>query len=381
MKLFEYEAKHIIAKYGIAIPKGVLVDKHNLDKIELEKLNLSLVLKSQILISGRQKAGGVLFAKSFEQTRNYLKKLIATKIKNEKIDKVLIEEKIECIKELYLSITIDRNQRSYVAIASEKGGIDIEQTSIQFPQKIIKLLINSQQGFNLSEARKVTSKLGYTGTRSNSLANILITLFQIVKDYDIELIELNPLAETKQENFVALDSRIILDDNSLFRHPEYKKKSFEIGRELGVKEIEAKKLGLVYVKLEGDIGVIGNGAGLVLSTLDMIKYYGGKSANFLDLGGGASIKKISYAMEIVLTDPNVKVLFVNIIGGLTSCDDVAAAIIKTLVKTKTKKPIISRLIGTNEKKGRKLLKEKEIEVLDNMEEAAIKAVKLSRKLS
>lgn len=381
MKLFEYEAKQIITKYDIEIPKGVLINKHNLYEFELKQLSLPLVLKSQVLIAGRKKAGGILFATSKNQARNYAKKLLATKIKKEIVNKVLIEEKIEAVKELYLSIAIDRTQRSYVAIVSDQGGIDIEQTSIKYPQKIIKILINSQQGFNLSVAKAVISKLGYTGACLNSLANILITLFQIVKDYDIELIELNPIAETKQKKFLALDTRIILDDNSLFRHPKYKKKSFELGREFGLKELEAKKAGLAYVKLEGDIGVIGNGAGLVLATLDMINYYGGKSANFLDLGGGASIKQISYAIELVLNDPNVKVLFVNIMGGLTSCDDVATAIIKVINKTKSKKTIISRLIGTNEKIGRKLLKEKEIEVMDTLEEAVITAINLSRKFS
>ena len=228
---------------------------------------------------------------------------------------------------------------------------------------------------------KTLSKIGYFGSKLISLINILNTLFQIVEDYDLELIELNPLVETNQGLFVALDSRIIIDDNSLFRQPKFQKKSVDLGRDFGIQEIEAKKLGLAYVKLDGDIGVIGNGAGLVLASIDLVKYYGGKPAFFLDLGGGASIERISQALEFGLYDYAVKVLFVNIMGGLTRCDDVASSIISILEKTKIKKPIIIRLVGVNETKGKKILAEKEIDVFDNMEVAAIKAVEISRKLN
>ena len=291
----------------------------------------------------------------------------------------LIEEKIVFIKEIYIGITIDRTQRSYVVIASEMGGINIEQTSIDFPQKIVKLIINSKKGLSFSDAKKIGVKLGYVGVNLSSLANIFVKLFQIVEDYDTELIELNPLVETNNGNFVALDSRIIIDDNALFRQPEYKKKSFELGREFRPVELDAKKAGLVYVKLDGEIGVIGNGAGLVLATLDIISYYGGKPANFLDLGGGASVEQIILAIKIVLNDNQVKVLFVNILGGLTRCDEVANAIISANGEDNVSKPVIVRLIGTNEEKGKKLLIENAIEVFDNMECAAIRAIEISRK--
>ena len=378
MKLFEYEAKCILTNYGILVPKGVLVNDHILQNESVKELELPFAVKSQILVSGRQKAGGILFSTSIEQTKECLKTLLGAKIKNEIVGRVLIEEKINFIKELYFGITIDRNQQSYVVIASEMGGIDIEKTSIDFPQKIIKLPVNPNKGLSFSVAKKIGAKLGYTGISLKSLANVFVNLFQIVEDYDIELIELNPLVETAHGNFVALDSRIIIDDNALFRHSEYRKKSFELGRELGSIEIEAKKAGLVYLKLDGEIGIIGNGAGLVLATLDIVTYYGGKPANFLDLGGGASVEQIILAMKFVLKDVQVKVLFVNILGGLTRCDDVAHAIISTITDTKVTTPVIVRLLGTNEEQGRKILIENAVDVFDNMEEATIRALEVSK---
>jgi len=379
LKLYEYEAKHILSKYGILVPKGILFTNYIFQNESIDELVLPYAIKSQILVAGRQKAGGILFSSSINQTKKCLKTLFGSKIKNEIVSRVLIEEKIVFIKELYFGITIDRTQRSYVVIASEMGGIDIEQTSIDFPQKIVKLIINSKKGLSFSDAKKIGVKLGYVGVNLSSLANIFVKLFQIVEDYDTELIELNPLVETNNGNFVALDSRIIIDDNALFRQPEYKKKSFELGREFRPVELDAKKAGLVYVKLDGEIGVIGNGAGLVLATLDIISYYGGKPANFLDLGGGASVEQIILAIKIVLNDTQVKVLFVNILGGLTRCDEVANAIISANGEDNVSKPIIVRLIGTNEEKGKKLLIENAIEVFDNMEDAAIRAIEISRK--
>ncbi len=379
LKLYEYEAKYILTKYGILVPKGVLVNDHILQNKSVNELKLPFAIKSQILVSGRLKAGGILFSNSIKQTKECLQKLLGSKIKNEIVDRVLIEEKINFIKELYFGIAIDRNQQSYVSIASEMGGIDIEQTSIDFPKKIIKLTINPKKGLQFSDAKKICTKLGYAGISLKSLANILVKLFQIVEDYDIELVEINPLVETTNGNFVALDSRIIIDDNALYRHSEYRKKSFELGRELGSIEIEAKKVGLVYLKLDGEIGIIGNGAGLVLATLDIVTYYGGKPANFLDLGGGASVEQITLSMKIVLNDIQVKVLFVNILGGLTRCDDVANAIIATITETKVTTPVIVRLLGTNEEQGRKILIENAVEVFNNMEDAAIRAIEISRK--
>lgn len=381
MKLFEYEAKQIISNYNIEIPKNILIKNENFSIKQIEDLNLPLVIKSQILISGRQKAGGILFANSNAQTFESINLLFRKKIKNEIVTSVLVEEKIEFIKEIFLGITIDRNLRSYVALISSSGGIDVESNFTKFPNEMTRIAINSQRGIDLNELKKVLSRLGYYGSKLNSLISILNNLFQIVLDYDLELIELNPIVETKKGNFVALDSRIILDDNSLFRHPIFKKKYYEKGREFKFQEINAKKLGLNYVKLDGDIGVIGNGAGLVLATIDLVKYFGGKPSVFLDLGGGASIKRISEALNFVLNDQNVKVVFVNIMGGLTQCDDVAAAIISILEKTRMKKPIVTRLVGINQNKGKQMLAEKEIDVLDNMEIAAIKAVELSRMLN
>ena len=241
MKLFEYEAKQIISKYNIKIPKSTLIKNENFSEKQINSLNTPLVVKSQILISGRQKAGGILFANSKSQTLKNIKSLFRKKMHNMIVNSVLVEEKIDFIKELYLGITIDRNLRSYIALISTSGGIDVESNFVDFPHKMIKFIINSQQHINFHEVKKPLSKLGYFGSKLISLVNILNTLFQIVEDYDLELIELNPLVETNQGLFVALDSRIIINDNSLFRQPKFQKKSVDLGRDSDVDRREGHR--------------------------------------------------------------------------------------------------------------------------------------------
>ncbi|MEM2454862.1 MAG: succinate--CoA ligase subunit beta, partial [Candidatus Bathyarchaeia archaeon] len=225
-------------------------------------------------------------------------------------------------------------------------------------------------------AKQFVKRMGYSGNRLLLLANILYSLYRAGIDLDAELIEINPLAETREGDFIAVDARIIIDDNALFRHPEYRNKIFE--EDLSPQEIEAIKNGLAYVKLDGDIGVIGNGAGLTMATLDLIQFYGGKPANFLDVGGGAPAEKIATAIRIVLSDSDVKALLVNILGGITRCDEVARGIIQAIRGLNEKKPIVVRLLGTNEEEGRQILTEAGIHVLDNMEVAAQKVVEVAR---
>ena len=370
MKLFEYEAKRILAEYGVPTPRGELITNESQIGKKAAILKPPLVVKAQVLIAGRGKVGGILFAVSFEEAKKASEKLLKMQIMGIPVKSVLIEEKIQIKRELYFGITIDRFKQSYVAIASGVGGMDVEETATKTPEKIIRIFINSQQGLRPFQARQIARKMGYAGNQLLDLEEILGRLYCIGMNYDAELIEMNPLVETVDGKFVAADARVIIDDNALFRHSEYKKRLVGGESELSSQEIEALKNDLAYVKLEGNIGVIGNGAGLVMATLDTIKYYGGKPADFLDVGGGASSEKIAVALKIVLSDPKVKALFVNILGGITRCDEVALGILEAKEKIGVTKPMVIRLVGTNENEGKRILREAGIHVLESMEEAA-----------
>jgi len=378
MKLFEYEAKNILARYGIPTPHGGLATNPSQAHEVVSKLKPPFVVKAQVLVAGRGKAGGILFSDSIGEVEKDAEKLLRMQIKGIPVKSVWIEEKIQIKKELYFGITIDRFNQSYVAIASSVGGMEIEEIATKAPEKIIHFPINPQQGFHSFHARQMARKMGYAGNQLSELGRIFERLYCVGMDYDAELIEMNPLAETVNGKFVAADARIILDDNALFRHEEYKKRLLEGESELTPQEIEATKNDLAYVKLDGDIGVIGNGAGLVMATLDTIQYYGGKPANFLDVGGGAPAEKIAAALKIVLSDPKVKALFINILGGITRCDEVARGILEAKAKIGVTKPMVIRLVGTNEEEGKRILTEEGIHVLESMEEAAQRVVEISR---
>jgi succinyl-CoA synthetase beta subunit len=330
-------------------------------------------------VAGRGKAGGILFANSIEDTVKAAEKLLNMQIKGIPVRSVWIEEKIQVKKELYFGVTTDRFNQSYVAIASSVGGMDVEEIATKTPEKIIKLPINPNYGFHSFHARQAAIKMGYAGGQISELGRVLERLYAVGMDYDAELIEMNPLVETADGKFAAADARIIIDDNALFRHQEYKKRLLEGESELTAQELEALKNDLAYVKLNGDIGVIGNGAGLVMATLDTIQYYGGKPANFLDVGGGAPADKTALALRLVLSDPNVRALFINILGGITRCDEVARGILEAKEKVGVTKPMVIRLVGTNEKEGKKILTEAGIHVLESMEEAAQQVVETAQK--
>lgn len=380
MKLFEYEAKNILSEYNIPIPKGVLVSSLNEVKEAITRLQPPYVVKAQVLVAGRGKAGGIKFAKDSEEAVELTKQLLNMKIKGFQVNTVWIEEKIGIKRELYFGITSDRVNRCYVAIASSVGGMDIEDVAEKEPEKIIKIFIDPNLEFRSYHARELSRKLGYSGKSLNKLAGIFTKLSVVAKDYDAELIEMNPIVETDDGDFVAADARLIIDDNALFRHPEYEKRLFSEGQsELTSEEIEAKRAGLAYVKLSGDIGIMGNGAGLVMATLDAVQFYHGSPANFLDIGGGASEEQIMSALQILLEDQRTSVVLINILGGITRCDNVARGILMVKKKLEFSKPMVIRLVGTNEEEGRQILTEAGIHVLDSMEEAAKKAIEISER--
>ena len=375
MKLLEHEAKSIFSEYGIPVPEGEPATSSSEARKIAAKLNTSVAIKAQIPVAGRGKAGGILFADTPAEAEMAAKKLLDTQIRGIEVDSVLVEEKISILKELYFGITVDRSRRSYVAVASSEGGMEIEDVASRLPEKISKIFVDPLYGFRSYHARQIAAELGYEGKRMLNLAGILSKQYEVAMDYDAELAEMNPLVETSDGRFVAADARLIIDDNALYRHPKFKKRQAE-KTGLAPQELEARKSGLAYVKLNGSIGVIGNGAGLVMATLDSIQLYGGKPANFLDVGGGASSDKMAAALNIVLSDPGVDAVFVNILGGITRCDEVARGILEAKRRTGFRKPMVIRLMGTNEEEGRRLLTDAGIHVLHSMEEAAGKAVEI-----
>ena len=378
MKLFEYEAKTVLAHYGIPIPEGGLAASTSEAHEIAAKLKPPLVIKAQVLVAGRGKAGGILFAGSAVEAEKAAERLLGMQIKGLPVKSVWIEQKINVKNELYFGVTTDRFAQKYVVVASAAGGMEIEEIASRTPEKVIKTFIEPCQGFWVFHAKQIAKRLGYGGNQISDLARILESLYRAGMDYDAELIEMNPLAETEDGKFVAADARIIVDDNALFRHREYRERLKTGTSELSPQELEATKNDLAYVKLDGNIGVIGNGAGLVMATLDTIQFYGGQPANFLDVGGGAPSEKTAAALKIVLSDPNVNVLFINILGGITRCDEVARGILDARQKLGVAKPMVIRLVGTNEDEGKRILTDVGIQVLESMEEAAQLAVTMSK---
>lgn len=379
MKLFEHEAKAIFSRYEIPVPSGGLATSPAQAREIATRLNAPVAIKAQVLVAGRGRAGGILFAQSPAEAELAAKRLLSTEIRGIKVQSLLVEEKIPIRKELYFGTTVDRSKRSYVAIASSEGGMEIEEIATAMPEKIIKVIIDPLRGFHSYHARQISKKLGYAGGQMMKLATILLKQYRIAMDHDAELIEMNPLIETPEGKFVAADTRLIIDDSALYRHPEFKKRlTKEAEAELTPQELEARKSGLAYVKLEGNIGVIGNGAGLVMATLDVVQLYGGSPANFLDVGGGASANRMAVALDLVLSDPQVRVVFINILGGITRCDEIAKGILEARSRIGPLKPMVIRLVGTNEEEGRRILTEAGVPVLDSMEEAAERAVEIAK---
>ncbi|MEA2090469.1 MAG: ADP-forming succinate--CoA ligase subunit beta [Thermoproteota archaeon] len=376
MKLFEYEAKNILSTYGVQVPQGGLATSPEEAKAAAMKIGPPYVVKAQVLVAGRGKAGGILFAETPSEVEEKAAELLGAEIRGVKVQSVWVEERIPIRRELYFGITIDRVQRAYVAIASSAGGMEIEEAAAKMPERVTKFPVDPLQGFRPYHARRIVKELGYKGAKMLKLATIFYRLYKAAMDYDAELMEMNPLVETLEGLFVAADARLIIDDNALYRHSEYKKRLVEGESEFTREEIEARRADLAYVRMDGNIGVIGNGAGLVMATLDTIQLYGGNPADFLDVGGGASSERVAKALDIVLSNSNVDVVFINILGGITRCDQVAKGVLEAKQRAEFKKPMVIRLVGTNEEQGRRILTEEDIQVMDSMEEAAKKVVEM-----
>ncbi len=380
MKLLEHQAKQIFTEFRIPTPRSTLVSLPEEAKDAAKKLGGPVAVKAQLPVGGRGKAGGILFATTPQEAAEAAGNLLGKTMMELDISEVLIEDKITIVDELYVSIILDREQRAYVVLSSSEGGVDIEEVASKTPEKIIRHPIDPLLGLRSYHANWVAKSLGYSGREMQSLASVIIKLYRVAEKMDAELVEINPLV-WNGEGFVAADAKLTIDDNSLYRHPDLAKTSKGAGSELSERELAAKEKGLTYVELEGNIGIIGNGAGLTMATLDTVSLRGGMPANFLDLGGGASPERIETAVSFILVDPRVEAVFVNILGGITRCDDTAQGIIRARERTGIMKPIVVRMMGTNEEKGRQLLKEAGIETLETMEEGSIKVVALSGRSS
>jgi len=376
MKLLEYEAKEYFRKYGIPTPEGVMVSDSNTAFEAAKRLGKPVVIKAQLPVGGRGKAGGIKFADTPIEAREVADELLGMEIKGLVVKKLYIEEKIEIKDEIYLGITIDRNNNRYVVLASKEGGVEIEEVASKTPEKIIRHQIDPIMGLRNFHANHIAKELGYHGKMMRSFASFIIRLYSLARDMDAELTEINPLVET-EEGFLAADARLNIDNNALFRHKELEDKLLDSYQgELTTREIEARRRELTYVELDGNIGIIGNGAGLTMATLDTVMLKGGKAANFLDLGGGATPEKIEKAAKFVLNDERTEALLVNVLGGITRCDHIAEGLVNARNEVKVEKPIVVRMMGTNEEEGREILKNAGIDMLDTMEMAAEKAVKL-----
>jgi succinyl-CoA synthetase beta subunit len=382
MNFHEYQAKQLFADYGIAVPAG-RVARSPEEAVEAAKSipgNL-WVVKAQIHAGGRGKAGGVKLARSLDEVREYAKGMLGTKMETYQsagvalpIDSVLISEGTDIAQELYLSVLVDRSTQSITFIASSEGGVDIEQVAAETPEKIQTLNINYVQGLQPYQCRDVGFALGLNAKQVTQLTKIMMGLYKLFNEKDLALVELNPLAVLTNGNLAVLDGKVNSDDNASFRHADLV--AMRDIRQEDETEVAASQHDLNYVTMDGNIGCMVNGAGLAMATMDVIKLEGGEPANFLDVGGGANKERVTEAFKLILSDEDVKAIFVNIFGGIVRCDMIAEGIIAAVKEVDVKVPVIVRLEGTNVEEGKKLLRESGLAITpaDDINDGAKKAV-------
>ena len=373
MKIHEYQAKNLFSSYGIPVEKYVLCNVANEAVTAYDGLNMErVVVKAQVLTGGRGKAGGVKLAKNREDVKQYATDILGMSIKEFPVTKIIVSEAVNIGSEYYVSFVIDRNTKSVILMMSAEGGMDIEEVAEHSPEKIHKFAIDPFIGVPDYLARRFAFTIFEEISQVNQLAVILQKLYKLFVDKDASLAEINPLVLTKEGNLIAIDAKMTFDDNALYRQPQIHA-LFEPTEEEKT-EAYAKEKGFSYVHLDGEIGCMVNGAGLAMATMDMIKLYGGTPANFLDIGGSSNPNKVIDAMTLLLKDPKVKVVLINIFGGITRCDDVASGLLTAFEQLKTDIPVIVRLTGTNEKQGRDMLAGTRFKVAETMGEAVQLAV-------
>lgn len=372
MKLHEYQSKQIFTRYNIPIPRGRVASVASEVKQIAEELGGRVVVKSQVLVGGRGKAGGIRLAKTAKEAEELATQILGMEIKGLPVRKVLVDEAVSIVKELYLAIANNRALRRPVLIVSSEGGMDIEEVARKTPEKIIQIPIDPLLGLCDYQSRDAAVAMDLPGEQWRHFLGITRGLWQSFIETDAALVEINPLVITSDQRLVALDSKMVVDDNALFRHPELADMR-DLDAEDPV-EIEARKYGLSYIHLDGEIGCMVNGAGLAMATMDIIELYGGHPANFLDIGGGASADKVAAAFRIILSEPGVKAILINIFGGITRCDEVARGILSAMKEIKPRVKMVVRLAGTNAEEGRTLLSDANMVTAQSLAEAARLAV-------
>ena len=382
MNLHEYQSKQLLSDYGIPIPDGGPASSADEAFGQAGALpGEAWMVKAQVHAGGRGKAGGVKRATSAEEVAIIAENLLGTRLvthqttaEGQPINTVLVESTTDIGSELYLSLLVDRARRRVAIIASASGGMDIEEVADKEPKKIITVLIDPNSGLMPYQIRRVGFSLGLMGTQIKQLSNILDALYRLTLEKDLSLLELNPLVVTKAGDLVALDAKITVDDNALFRHPDLQ--ALQDTSQDDEKETKAKQFDLNYITLNGNIACMVNGAGLAMATMDIIKLYGGSPANFLDVGGGTDASKVAEAFKLIVSDSQVKAILVNIFGGIVRCDLIAEGIIQAVTEIGVNLPVVVRLEGTNVARGRSLLEESDLKVIsaDSLADAATKAV-------
>jgi succinyl-CoA synthetase beta subunit len=385
MKIHEYQAKGILKKYGVAVPRGEVATTR--EQAETAAKNLfnagatGVVVKAQIHAGGRGKGGGVKIAKSVEEAADLASKILGMTLvthqtgpEGKLVQRLLIEETLPIEKELYLGIVIDRAEAKPVFMASAAGGMEIEQVAEEDPDAILREYIEPKLGLGAFQARKLAFKLGLKPAQINEAVRFMTGLYKAFEETDSSMIEINPFITCTDGRLFALDAKVAFDDNALFRHPDLKE--LRDVTEEDPLEVEASKYSLNYIKLDGSVGCMVNGAGLAMATMDIIKYAGGMPANFLDVGGGANAEQVTHAFEILLSDKSVKAVLINIFGGILRVDTLAKGVVEAATKTKIQLPIVLRLEGTNVEQGREILKESGFNfiVAETMKDAAEKVV-------
>ncbi len=376
MNLYEYQGKKLFQKYGIPTTQGIVINKdQENDYIYLQELmqglSFPVVLKAQVKVGGRGKAGGIKIAKNNEEFMKYTKQIFSMEIKGVKVNKILIDQYVEIEKEFYMSFIIDRTSSKTVFIFSPVGGVDIEEVAEKQPEKISKKYLDELDLFDFQIREAILSVYNENLDHAKKIESVALKLYKLYKENHCILAEINPLIISKNE-VLALDSKIITDDNAFY----YIDDELEEDEERSVLEEEAKKQGLAYVELNGNIGIIGNGAGLVMYTIDLVNLYGGKAANFLDIGGGARADKVKQSVQLVLKNPNVKGLFINIFGGITRCDEVANGIIEAYEEKRYDVPLVVRLQGTNYEEGKRILEKLKEKINFELTESAEKGAEM-----
>lgn len=376
MKLHEYQSKQIFARYGIPVPKGRIAGTSSEVKQIAEELGGRVVVKSQVLVSGRGKAGGIRLAKSSEEAQELATTILGMEIKGLPVRKVLVDEAVSIVQEFYVGIVNDRKQQLPVLIVSGAGGMDIEEVAQKNPEKIIRTNIDPLLGLRDYQLRDAAIAIDLPRDLWKSFIETVKSLWKVYEDCDATLVEINPLVINSESHLVALDAKIIIDDNSLFRHSEIADMRDNDIEDAA--EIEARKFGITYIKVDGNIGCMVNGAGLAMATMDILNIFGGKAANFLDIGGGASAEKVVASLRIINSDTRVKSILINIFGGITRCDEVAKGIVQAVTEFNLTTPLVIRLVGTNEEEGRRLLENAKFTSAETLIDAAEKAVSLAK---